>query len=105
MRNKIKIPKKFQLGGRTITVQFTEKIAGDEDCIGKAQHRKDKILLQNHTNSITRPPEAIEETFLHELTHWVLEMMAEFELNRNEKFVSLFASHLHQALKTMEYKK
>lgn len=103
--NKIKIPVKFELGGKTIHVECEDKMVDRDDCVGQASCRRNKIKLQTNNIGITRPQESIEETFFHELVHWVLEMMCEKELTQNERFVSNFAQYLHQAFKTAEYEK
>lgn len=41
-----------------------------------------------------------ENTFYHELTHSILDTMAEFELSGNEKFVSTFSSLLAEVMRS-----
>ena len=45
-----------------------------------------------------------EQTFCHELVHWILNVMSEDE-KHDEQFVETFSMLLHQALTTMEYAK
>lgn len=45
---------------------------------------------------------ALEQTYLHELTHAALDQMAH-RLSKNEAFVDQFASLLHQALTGARY--
>jgi hypothetical protein len=66
-------------------------------------YSKNVIEIQKNNGGITRPTEMQEHTFLHELTHFILNAMGESELRGNEKFVDVFSGLLHQALVTMEY--
>lgn len=102
--NKIKIPIQFELGGRTIKIICKNGMVDEDDSVGYAKYRKNEIWLQNNIKGTMRTTDHKNETFLHELVHWILYMINEEELRDNEKFVSLFAEYLHQALKTAVYK-
>lgn len=107
--NKIKIPKKFMLGGKTITIVFDENLLRDSDWVGLADYRQNKIKLQPDTPSSKIPPDSMEHNFFHELMHWVLYMASQQGgnkeyLHKNENLVELCATFLYQALKTAEYK-
>lgn len=104
MANKIRIPKQFELGGRTIYVKYEKNLVDKTDFIGTAEYRKNCIVIQKNGDNFNRPVDTVEEVFFHELTHWILEMMEERDLSKSEKFVNTFAILLHQAFKTMEYK-
>lgn len=96
----MEIPKKFNLGGQTITVEWNDRLLHTDDCTGMAFYRDNKIQLQKPSKSKPIPRSKIEETFLHEKVHMVLSAMGEHELKANEKFVDLFATFWHQSLKT-----
>jgi len=100
----MKIPKRFKLHGHTITVEYSIDLRDEDDAVGKASYRGQKIILQPICVGYSRPKTSIEQTFLHELTHHILHEMAEYDMMNNEKFVDLFSALLHQALTTMEYK-
>ena len=100
----MKIPKKFKLHGHTITVEYSNDMRDEDDAVGKASYRAQKIILQPICVGYNRTRTSIEHTFLHELTHHILNEMAEHDMMNNEKFVDLFSALLHQALTTMEYK-
>ena len=100
----MKIPKRFKLHGHTITVEYSIDMRDEDDAVGKASYRGQKIILQPICVGYSRPKTSIEQTFLHELTHHILHEMAEYDMMNNEKFVDLFSALLHQALTTMEYK-
>lgn len=100
----MKIPKKFKLHGQTIKVEYDKKLIQKEDNVGHACFRENKIRLQPDENNFIRPRAKIEETFLHELVHFILNAMSENELRDNEKFIELFSGLLHQYIVTSEGK-
>ncbi len=99
----MKIPKRFQLHGQTIEVKFSDKLFSSEDSLGINSLRKNLIEIQGNNHGFERPRTQIEQTFLHELVHQILEANHYRELNNDEKFVEQFSNCLHQALTTMEY--
>lgn len=97
------IPEKFKLLGHTIDVVIENDLTNKTDCLGESRYRYNQIALQSisskereHTNT------HLEQTFLHEVTHWILHSMHEIDLSNNEKFVQQFGGILHQVLTTME---
>ena len=103
MKTVMRIPKSFNLMGKTYTVEYMPRLNFSEGAMGMAYHRSHRIGLQTDTPEYTRTTEDNEQTFLHELTHHILHAMGETKLNNNEKFVDMFAGFLHQALTSMEY--
>ena len=101
----MKIPKRFKLMGRTIKVKYEKKIRFRKDWAGSAIYREHKITIQSSSKEFPLSRDDIEQSFLHELTHWILYMGQKDKLNSDEDFVDLFASLLHQAITTMEYDK
>ena len=97
----MKIPKSFKLHGQEITVKYDEEITQKYDDTGQSYFRKNEIILQplNGHNKAER----IEQIFLHEMVHFILHEMNNYELRDNEVFVNLFSTILHQALETMDY--
>lgn len=98
----MRIPKRFNLHGQTITVRYADDLIHKEDRVGGAYYRDSIIKLQADSQSTPRSREQIEQNFCHELTHFILDQMGEPRLRSNEKFVDLFANLLHQALNTAE---
>jgi len=90
------IPKSLQLGGLTIEVLFQKHLDKDGMLIGLANYAAQQIRL----DPTLAAKQMVEQTYLHELTHWILFMTGERELCNNEKFVDLFAHFLYQALTT-----
>lgn len=95
-----KIPKKLSLGGREIEVKLVDVISKDLSIDGQARYAEQDILLQKGNKK-----EYTDFVFFHELTHHILDQMGERKLRGDERFVNLFATFLHQAVKTMEVSK
>jgi len=98
------IPTSFQLHGQKIDVIYDKQLTNTSDARGMSHFRENKIRLQTSTDSIPTPITMQEQTFCHELIHYLL-LHAESKLNDDEKFVNLMGNLLHQALSTMEYPK
>lgn len=97
------IPRRLKLLGRTITVEYDPMLDGRDGTVGEARYTSDSIALQPNTDTFRRPQTQLEQVFLHELVHYILNEMNEYDLRSNEKFVDVFAGLLHQALTTMEF--
>ena len=91
----MRIPKTFMLGGQTITVETKDKIDNNPDIDGQAMYSAGKIQILSKLKGDYR-----DFVFTHELIHHVLNSMNEDKLKKNEKFVNLFATFLHQYMKT-----
>lgn len=101
----MEIPKKFKLFGETITVEYVSNLIEKEGRMGQSVYRENKIQLLDINNDIysTKPFMHIEQTFYHELVHFILTKMNLNDLSEDEKFVDVFASLLHQVIVTAEY--
>lgn len=98
-----KIPAKFTVGGQEINVKTVNKLRGGvlgECCI--ADGRID-LALTFDEGDISVSPTSMQNTFLHELVHCILDTMGEKELSGNEKFVNTFAGFLTEAMRSMEH--
>lgn len=108
----MEIPKRFKLLGRIIEVNENARLMQDRNWTGAADYAKDviEILPINDTYQASRAK--IEQTFCHELCHHLLyhaggsinyDLKSGDYIHKNEEFVDLLGSLLHQALTTMEY--
>jgi hypothetical protein len=88
--------------GQTIVVELSDKLIHNDNLVGCAVYRDNKIILQQGTPAVPVIKSQFEQTFLHELVHFILDAMGKSELRANEEFVDLFAGLLHQALTTGE---
>lgn len=89
------IPESFSLAGMEISVHFDDKLH-KKGVVGMADYRSQEIRMDNSIAS----HRFLEQTFLHELVHWIFFVMGEQKLQAKEKFIDLFAYFLHQALLT-----
>ena len=102
----MQIPSAFQLLGQKITVEFDPALVNVSDCTGEAHYRFNKIKLQPIDGYVGRPQTKVEQTFCHELVHYLLyygECETTKELYKNELVVERLGNLVHQALTTMEY--
>lgn len=72
-----------------------------EGCIGKADYQNQRICI----NPEFAGKCLTEQTYYHELMHWMLFIMGEDELKSNEQFVDMLSHFIYQAIgKKAEYK-
>ena len=99
----MQIPTEFQVFGQHWKVIYDPKLRHDTDNVGEASYRDNVIVLQSAAEGNPRIPCLIEQSFLHELVHVILDCMSEHKLRADEKFVDVFANLLHQALDSARY--
>lgn len=99
----VRIPTAFSLAGQRIEVVWCDGLVDENDNVGEACYRRNQIRIQRQVDGVfERPVSQMEQTFLHELLHWIFYLLGEHELRRNEKLVDQVAWLLHQALTTGE---
>lgn len=107
MNSKFRIPKRFKLLGQTINVVYDDELVHEDDFKGVAVYRRNEIRIQPSNKYQRIPKEQVEQTFLHELIHFILYYTNIREVSEapyaDEAFVDATANLLHQALTTMEY--
>ena len=99
----LKLPTSFLLHGQRINLVQVDHIGSENGTLGEARLAKNEIAIQTNANGFTRIPTQIEQTFMHELVHFILHHMGQDELCSEEQFVDGFSHLLHQAFSTMEY--
>jgi hypothetical protein len=99
MNNEIKIPKEFTLFGEKHQVRILKR--GLKDRYGDFDPNTNVIRLLAPSGERTQ--DQVEQVFLHELVHSILDHLYYVELSCDERFVDRFAKALHQALKTSKY--
>lgn len=101
----INIPSKFNLFGQTITVEYDQSLL-QNGIVGQAQYKNNKILLQPSSEIQYRTRQQIEESFLHEVVHFLLYTAdrgnCDPPLHSREYLVEIISGLIHQALSTME---
>ncbi len=102
-KNQLTIPVEFELFGQTVEIIWDKELNNRDNANGLANYRYSRIELQPNTDTIKITDEMIEQTYLHEVTHFILDAIGEDELRSNEKFVDTFSKALHQVLKTSKF--
>ena len=92
----MRIPVKITLAGIDIEVVLDPLAVSEANFIGKADYVKQRIIIDN-TRAMKQ---TTEQSFCHELVHWILHIMGEYALQQNEKFVEIFSQLLYQAIST-----
>lgn len=96
------IPKQVKIFGMTIEVSPDYDLMNRDDTVGEANHRSNTIRILPSTVTMPRTQEQLEQTYLHELVHFILYYMKKEDLRKDEDFVDSFALAFHQALVTQE---
>lgn len=94
------IPKSFELGQRTYTVQVLPTMS-KRGVMGATYFESARILIgkRSKITGAAYKQEDVSDTFWHELTHAILNDMGS-NLQRDEPFVTAFANRLNQAVST-----
>ena len=97
------IPKRFKLYGQIIEVVMINTLDYDDNCRGQADYRNNQIKLQSPGDQICMPPTHVEQSFFHELVHYLFNAAGYDEDRKDEVKVERISNLLHQALTTAEY--
>lgn len=96
------IPKQYKVVGVSVDVELVERLGSGK--LGECLLASGKVKIAENfmcdNEQYEQSEENRENTFYHELTHSILDTMAEFELSGNEKFVSTFSSLLTEAMRS-----
>ena len=96
------IPKQFNIFGHTIKVKYVKDLQKNQDCYGKWDNDTLTISLQCPTTATTQKT-LQEQTFYHELAHAICDLTGYPELSKDEQFIDLFGSGLHQVQVTQKF--
>jgi hypothetical protein len=94
------IPSSFWLYGQKIVVSYDPTLSDANGCVGEARYRTNQIVLQPDSDSVPRLRSKVEQTFLHEVVHYIFYVLGEDEMRMNEKLIDGFSALLHQMLTT-----
>lgn len=98
----MKIPKTFELMGTKIEVVEDADIMQNDDAMGMAVYRMDKIKIAPNVPSRFMSQDQKEHVFLHELMHWIFYKLNKDDLRKDEDLVDMISDLLHQAIKSAE---
>jgi len=90
------IPESFRLFNQTIKVIFKRDLIDKKQAFGLWDYNRNTIYLQQSTRKHPLNKEQIDNTFIHEATHAMLNMIGEYDLSNNEKLVHTLSSLIHQ---------
>lgn len=97
-----RIPKKFQVGGQDVVVNYVDFCENGD--LGNIVLGQGEIQISEYiSRGVPQSYTSKLNTFYHELTHAILKTMGEYELNNNEKFVCSFSSLLTEAIRSFKY--
>ena len=99
----MRIPKKFKLLGTTYKVVWDDQKMAKMNLYGLCDYGRSEITLSTKDGLDNLSKGKILDTFYHERTHAILDMMNERELSANEKFVDVFSKLLRQADESEKY--
>lgn len=97
----MKIPKQLQVGGQDINVSFEDRL--DNDYSGISNVAGGYIKIARKPYGTEQSESSILNTFVHECIHTILDSMGEFDLSKNEVFVSSFAGFATELIKSLKY--
>lgn len=101
---KIPIPKRLRIGNKDYSIEVVEAML-DKRLAGEVNYheRLIQVGMRNGRTGRLFDPSFVQDTFWHELVHAILDDMDEDTLNRDEKFVTEFASRLARAIRTARF--
>ena len=88
----MKIPSKIRIGGQDIIIENKDRL--EDDILGTICLAEGILKIADNFGNCKQGDSSKVNTFIHELVHGILDAMGEFELSKNEKFVSTFAALL-----------
>lgn len=100
----MKLPRKVRVGNKHYSVEIVETMA-QRGRMGGVNYAAKRITIGQSSNLTGKAykPEAVADTFWHELTHAILADMGMHNLNNNEQFVTGFANRLTKAIQTARF--
>ncbi len=92
------IPKRFSLFGQSIEVRLDPAFTKEHECFGKWFPAQNLIVLQSPDSD--HADDVILQTFWHEATHAMLDLLGYGEWSENERFVEQMGQCIYQILKS-----
>ena len=98
------LPRKIKVGKKMYTVDILGTMLQSGD-MARVHYDRQTIEIGKRSNKTGKKFSAndIHDSFWHELVHAILFDMDEYALNRNEKFVTEFATKLADAIKSARF--
>lgn len=96
-RKPLHIPERVMICGQEFTVD-SQIVGHSQSALGASHPHFNRILIATEWDAHKLAPSQIEDTYVHELVHQVLNYCGHQKLSDDEDFVSCLSSLLHQAL-------
>lgn len=90
----VRIPKSIDIAGLTIKVIERNDMIKNEGRIGTASYSTQEIFIDTSISAT----EHVEQSFVHEVVHYILFVMGKKELQNDEEFVDMFSHFIYQSL-------
>lgn len=90
------IPQSFKLFGQTIKVKYSRTLMDRKGAYGIADFHKNIIFLQQSTRKTPLAKGVLEQVFVHEATHLMIDKIGYRELAQDEKFIEALSNILLQ---------
>jgi predicted SprT family Zn-dependent metalloprotease len=94
------IPHNITIAGIDIKVELDNKLMMEKGIVGCAVYEQQKIIIDPTIDGL----DVLQQTFIHEVVHYILYVMGKQELRRDEEFVDGFAHLAYQIIKQLEKK-
>lgn len=95
------IPKKINLAGVDVEIELYPGLMEEIGAVGCTMYEQQKILIDPTVDG----HDILQQTFVHELVHFILYVMGRQDLRTDEVFVDGFAHIIYQALKQLQCEK
>jgi len=92
------IPHNIKIGGIDVKVERDPELMRTQHVAGMACYEHQKIIIDPTIEGL----DILQQTFIHEVVHFILYVMGKQELRQNEEFVDSFAHLAYQIIKNCE---
>lgn len=100
VKDLIVLPNCIQVGGQVLVTEIKSDLDGK---LGVCCVAEGKICIAETFNGKTQSETSKFNTYIHELTHSILDTLGRDDLSKDEVFVSSFSSVLTEAIRSIEY--
>ena len=102
MKHHFHIPVYLQVAGQRVDVRNVDRCPDDE--FARCSLASSEIQIAEYCRSSQKQSDYSKvNSYYHELIHLILDNMGQYELSKDEKFVSTFAGFLTEAMVTAEF--
>ncbi len=101
----LKIPKTFELFGQKINIVYDPDLLKEKKSYGVADFDENTIYLQPLDEEINRSSHQLEQTFIHELCHFIFLRCGYSKLAKNEDLIEVVSHAVQQVINTVQYDK